>query len=75
MDRTVLDEGDRRIYFHVTYNGKMPDKTKRFFFAELVGNRGAQSGSSPWSPSCAEGVRITITTILLQLLSLREKMG
>ena len=29
LDRTVLDEGDRRIYFHVTYSGKMPDKTKR----------------------------------------------
>ncbi|PUZ59986.1 hypothetical protein GQ55_4G087100 [Panicum hallii var. hallii] len=42
FDRKVLDAGDRRIYFHVTYSGKMPDKTKRFFFPELVGDRGPE---------------------------------
>lgn len=42
FDRTMLDAGDRKIYFHVTYSGKMPDKTKRFFFAELTGNRGPE---------------------------------
>lgn len=38
----MLDPRDRKIYFHVTYSGKMPDNSKRFFFAELIGHRGPE---------------------------------